>query len=495
MSQEIQVTMLASQAQLLNELAKQQMAIQKSIDKYQKLGQTSKQTTDTTETGINRVVGKLSSMAAGYLSVTSVINMMTAANKQANDEIERAATKVDDLERKFRIQSGLRGLAADNAQAAVEAISIRNAATPEQGYEGATQLVSSGATVDQVVNQGLLDSLIKGVKAMNMIGKDVGYDELAKTSIGYLNATGQELTAQNLDNMMNRLFNLFQGTNLQLGDLGPLAKIASGLTDRIESEEQFAATAVFKDAAVAPEEAATYLRNITGRLRTAGASDLKAGALKELGINPEQVDLDGETLQDVLALFERQTAGMDKARRDALFKKLFEEQGVEGFNTLLVNREKMARFVGLQQGREGYDSAVAEAQSGRNAGIQRLETSSEFMKADQDQMGALYGKALDEQMLATGYGAIPRYVAGLIYGGARLFGATPQQAVTAAAPTSFDGRMIDMEGMTNQRALEVMQANTAALEENNRLIKEQNQKGGMGAPSPPGPRPAQARSR
>lgn len=474
--------------------------VEKSTTKAEKMGDRTKRSADTAGDGVKQLIGRVGGLAAGWISVGSAINFVKAANEQAIKDMEDAATKHDDLQRKFRVTAGLRGLQADAAQQSITAIATKNAVTAEQAYDAGTAMVSTGFSATEA-SGGSLNELLRFHAAMAASGKDVNYDTTAASISGYMESQGMGKTAGNVQQLGKFLFAMREG-NLQIEDLPFLAKEGAALATAINPQEQLAGFTSLLDLKMNPESAATGMRNVVSRLQTAGGQSEKVAALESLGLKPEDVDFssaDGtENLDVVLGRLRAATSKVPENVRNIALDKLVGDQARGALLALMSADQsgKFDKYVALTGQNNGYDDAITEMQSGRNAGIQRLKTSSETMLASQEAMGGVYSEALQEQMLRNQYAAVPRKMASGIFNTARAFGMSPDDALSAATwqrPTRDGG---DLREDVMSRIAEVTAANTKALEENNRLMKEQNAAGaGNRAPNPPGPRPAQARSR
>lgn len=511
MTQNVEVIMTADTRQLLAEFDKDMKKIdeviaknkalgneiEKSTTKAEKMGERTKRSADTAGDGVKQLVGRIGGLATGWLSVGSALNVVKAANQQAIKEMEEAATKHDDLQRKFRVTAGLRGLQAEAAQKSIAAIATKNAVTAEQAYSAGTAMVSTGFSPAEA-SGGSLNEVIQFNQAMAAAGKDVNYETTAASISGYMESQGMEKTAGNVQKLGKFLFAMREG-NLQIEDLPFLAKEGAALATAINPQEQLAGFTSLLDLKMNPESAATGMRNIVSRLQTAGGQADKVAALESLKLKPEDVDFVGENMDVVLGRLRDATANVPENVRNIALDKLVGDQARGALLSLMAADQsgKFDKYVALTGQDNGYADAVLEMQSGRNAGKQRLQTSTETMMANLDDRGDLYAAALNERMLAGGHGAVQRYVSGAMFNTARFFGASPESAVRLAAPGSRlqDAKTENFAEDVFARVADVMKENTKVVEENNRLMKEQNAAAGMKAPGPPAPRPAQARSR
>jgi len=394
MSQNVEVTFSSNDAGVIAYLQKQQAEVLKNQERLLKMGQAGKKAGDDIKKAGNDSTASLqmsatqiAKLTALWGSATAVVGNYMTAVAESHKETAAVADSLDLLKRKFQVQSGIAGQPLQQAETGIEQTAIKNAVTLEQGYQAATQLVSSGFT-PQEASGGSLDAFLQTMAASNLAGKNVDPTELAKAISGYLESQGMEKTAGNVSLVGQSTQRLFKSSNLQLSDLPALAKEGAALRTGLKPEEQLASFASLLDVGLDSGTAATGLRNVSQRLQTARGDDKKLATLESMGITPEQVDLVGE---DFLTAIERVQSGVMKlpeAERATAIKSLFEEAGSSTFSQLAGSTGKIRDYITAQQDTAGFAQDVSVAQSGRNAAKIRLQA-----QIDQE---AAKGAELDE---------------------------------------------------------------------------------------------------
>jgi hypothetical protein len=433
----------------------------------------------------------------------------------------------------------LRGLEADVSQKAIERISLANAVKPELGYRTATQLVSSGATVEEATGAAL-DAMQDVSMASNM-ATGASPEEITNAVVAYLTSQGLDPTGVNIRKIGGGVQQVFRGGNLQLSDLTELAQVGSGLRT-LRPDEQIAAMAALKDLGNTGSTAATGLEGLVTRLETAKASNAKVAALQKIGLTPEDVDFvgEGEDLNVVLGRLQKGLNSVPEEDRKALMKTLVEEAGVKTLSGLMASREKIDRYVGAQGNLAAFEADVVEAQSGIGAARTRNEGARELRMAQLGQDIEGRGLAMEESLVARGATPLQAdlqrlgfdagaYMTGTVAGGRLAAGAVgmlPQINSSAVpellpwlglAATGGPGGMVGMAGAAATQArsvgqglteadrmyLESQRAHTEALNRNTEATERNTNANGSNSSTPPAsspprpaaPRPSQARSR
>jgi hypothetical protein len=165
-------------------------------------------------------------------------------------------------------------------------------------------------------------------------------------------------------------------TKLRVNELKELATEVAALSNaHISPESQLAMFATMRDVFVAPE-AATQMRNVIGRMQTAGGTPAKTKGLAMLGIKSDEVDLVGETYQEAFARLKKGLDGVDEATGNIALGKIFEERGVQGARHLLNNADKLAQREQAIRG-DYYETALDLSTQGpafeRNQALARQE--------------------------------------------------------------------------------------------------------------------------
>lgn len=430
------------------------------------------------QAGIGSVTGSVASMAAGYLAIPALIGGIISANKEMIEQAGVAAEKYDTLFRKFRVQASLGVLQADAAQKSILNVAGKNAFTAEQGAEAATQLVSSGFSSDQAQGPAL-DILLQALSASNQVGKEVDAKSLAAGAAGYLNSQGQALSGENLEKTLIPVQRLFKGTNLQIADLTEFSKQAAVFDGKLTGEEQFASLAALRDVNLPAAEATTALRNFVTAVSAQKLDKKKIPLFEQLGIDPNEIDLQGENLGQVLDTLADRFEKVDPELLDSLLKKFFDKANIANVKKLVENREKIQANIALQKDVAGFNEDRDIGQSGIAAGRGRIKLKTEAVMATMDQDYDLFLEALNleqaEQIQAGELSPFRAKVRQLGFKAASWFD-SPQDAawwVDTEAPQRLRGRIDEATGPKGLPADELkkamMEANAPVVE----AIKQQ----------------------
>lgn len=451
--------------------------------KLERLDQRSKTTTADASTGFDKLttsIGQAGMALIGGGSLLTAINMVSDANRKMLEEAQEVGKVYDETFRKFRVQAGLNALEAEGAKEKILAVAEKSAVDERVAGAAATQLVSSGFSVEEATG-GSLREFLRIQAATNAAGKgEASSTELAKAMASYLESQGMAKTEPNLAKIGRGTQRLFKGTNVQLADFSELAKQGAALAPYMSVEEQLASFSTLVD--VMPgAESATGLRNIVSRLSTAGASSQKVGALKKLGLAPTDVDLVGETLTEALGRMRGGVQGLPEHQRAGVLKTLFEEAGVPVFQTLANRAGDIPGRIEMQRDVKGFMQDVAIAESGRNAMATRLEAVLNRQKAREDEADDLVLKAIEAEARSRGVGPTGRMLVQTGYETLRGLSIPQEQALWISRP--FGGGRDHREyaaaiyermgaasgGDTGVKQLEqAIRENTKATEENSR---------------------------
>lgn len=321
--------------------------------------------------GIRSVSGEIKSMALGIIGgggVIGALSMWKTANEDILKQAHDTTLAYDSLFRKFNIQSGLRGLAGTEAKEKLLDVAHERAVPEEVAAQAATQLVSSGYDVKEVVQGGAANEFLKGMNAMNQRGAGVDATSLAGAATSFMTAMGVEKDAAGMRGTMSSLFSAFQGTNIQLPDLQQYAAKAGGMKGKVSFQELIAAGSIHRDLGIASAESASGLEGLVGQAGTAGSSPDKVKALNQIGLKPTDIDFIGENLDTVLERLQGGLNTIPEEQREGVMKKVFEQSGVKFLKPLLEGRGTIRdRVSAMQDAEEGYSGAVSEAEQGPNA--------------------------------------------------------------------------------------------------------------------------------
>ena len=247
--------------------------------------------------------GKIAGIATAYFSVGSAISAVMAANRKWIEETEAAANRVDVSMRKVAVQGGLNAVQSKEAQKKIGDIAIETSVNPALARSGAQQLISSGFSVEDATGPALR-TLLQTAVASNV--KDQDPTQAAQSLGQFIEAMGLQKNAANLEKVAVGTQRLFKGTDLQLSDLSQLAGKSQSFAGRQDTEEVLATFDVLREKTGA-DKASTALKIFGDRLMGAKGDKEREDQLQRVGIRPENVDLQGETITEAL---DRIDAGM-----------------------------------------------------------------------------------------------------------------------------------------------------------------------------------------
>lgn len=455
MADEFSITMTADDRDLMQSYVRQADKInklQEQLKRWQKeameAGRASKKAAEDGAKGADRMIRGVAGVAAGWLSATGAVSAFMQANRQAIADSERHAEVMDDITRKFRIQSGMRGLQGQQAQTSILKNAYRAGVTKDQAFAAGTQLVSSGMDGGEANGAGLR-AFLDVLGASNQTGKNVDGEGLSKALMQYLESQGMAKTGGNVSKIGGQIQTLFKSTNLQLSGLPFLAKEGAGLATALSPEEQLGAFAKLTGS-FDESSSATSLRSIVQRLQTARTKKDATRSLKEMGLSTDDVDFVGENLDTVLGKLK---GGLDKVpenRRAGLLKTIFEEQGIAPALALMNGRADVARNVAMQKDLSGFEADVRHSQEGRGAAGRRMDLEQEIGLAESASTYGMRRKAHQNALLKAGYSPFLRSIAGGGYDLASGLGLSPESAQGvadwAANPSSIAERWSGHQG-------------------------------------------------
>lgn len=319
---------------------------------------------------VEGLVGKWTSVAALIATAKAALDQYAATQRRIAEEEQLRAgstTELDTLISRLQTQAG-GTLPPGASQQVIDTATARGVPTA-QAFGAATQLVSSGATVEEATG-GALDEVLQLLNATNATGKNVDSTELIKALVQFLTANQLEANAQNIRQVGTAVQRLFVGTNLQIGNLARFAPEAFtiGQFSGLGPEESLAVYSQFLDVMDEATGAVAFRKGVTS-LATAGATPSGVRALKMLGLSPEDVDFAGEDFETVLMRLAGGFEGLSQDQRNIAAKQLFGERGL-GFYNVLANRAAIVetqRRLGLTGDEAAYQQTVAIAEGTRAA--------------------------------------------------------------------------------------------------------------------------------
>lgn len=397
MTNKIQMDLSVRDAQMVAAWKRSTQSVAAFNAELDKIGQKQRRNRTQSNSFFKGMSSNLASMAAGYVSVAGAAALWMNANRDIIQQADEVGAKYDEIFRKFRIQTGLRGIEGKQAQGRILEIAERQSMTSEQATGAATQLVSSGFTA-QEASGGSLEEFLRILNASNASGKEVDSVGLAKALAGYLDAQGLDKNEKNVALVGRSVQALFKDTNLQLADLQELAKVASVFKGKLSIEEQLGAFSSLVGPGRPGAEAKTGLRNFVLQSATASAQKEKVKSLDEIGLKPTDIDFVGENLDQVLDRLAEGLAKLPEEQRLPVLTKIYEKENAAVVQDLINNRDKITDSYAVQQNDEAFMADVNEATSGRNAALRRLEVRKENRRFKEDRMEELRLLAAEEYL-------------------------------------------------------------------------------------------------
>lgn len=507
MADDYQVVFSADDRDLINSYLQQTDKIQKlqlELKKWQKeameAGRASEKAAKEGAAGADRMIKGVAGIAAGWLSASGAVSAYMATNKEAIVESERHAEVLDDIVRKFRIQSGMSAMQGDDAKRAILKNAYRSGVTKDQAFAAGTQLVSSGMEADEA-KAGGLKAFLDVLGASNQTGKSVDSEGLSKALMQYLESQGMAKTGANVAQIGGQVQALFKGTNLQLSGLPALAKEGAGLAGAMSPQEQLAAFAKLTGS-FDESTSATSLRNYVQRLQTAGSKKDASASLKKMGLRPEDVDFVGENFDTVTGKLSEGLENVPEKDRAGVLKSIFEEAGIAPAKALMNGRADFAKNLALQQDLTGFQADVKLSQQGRGAASRRHALENEIGLAETAQNYGDTAQAMRNSMRKYGESPARLGLATMGFNLAASVGASPEQSLSFAMPTGEMGNLQRQDARNSieraqdpdaflrgqQEEARARAEHTAALRENTAATKAATQIVPKSTPTPV-PRP------
>lgn len=341
-----------------------------------------------------RNIDSVATMALKYAALPALIMQAVDAQRQFNQEAAETNRKLSEQEQKLRVQGGLTALQGQEAQRRVLATAYRNAVSSDVANAAAVQLISSGFSVEDATGAGL-DVTLGTLAASNKFGEDP--TQLVQAAGQFLAATGQEKNAANLRQLLVSGQGLFQQTDFQISDLTQLASKVGGLSGQ-DPTEILAAYDVIRNTTNA-ERASTALKIFGERLSGASGDRIREEQIRKLGLKPEQVDLVGESLPQVIETIGSRIDALPEEQRQPLLQRLFGTEASSSIGTLLQNRGDLAGTIAKARDTRGFEAAVEAGTSGYAAGVRRQELEAEFTALQNEQDNAAVDAARKEREL------------------------------------------------------------------------------------------------
>lgn len=365
------------------DLEKELVRLEKKHDDLEnKIGQVSKKSRKSSQTAVQGLVAQVkgaANLSAAFDGVRRIISALTDEQRKFSRSIDETIPKLDEQQLKLQIQAGL---TPKQVEGKIPQIKKSLLETPSADLSGAfqiqTQLVSSGFNQQDIDSGAALKTVLDLKAATNLFGEEIGNVKESVAAVAqFLKATGSDTSAANIRKIGGNLTQLFEGSDIQFADLGPLAGEAATLTSKgLSTDIQLAAFSALRDVKNAPE-AATGFRQVVSRLSSAGESPAKVKALESIGLKPEDIDLIGEELPTALKRLKTAVEAVDeKTGRSAVFT-LFGEKGESAGNALIGKLDVIDKRLEILRG-GAFERNVKIFQESRYAERQRTGIRGEF---------------------------------------------------------------------------------------------------------------------
>lgn len=310
--------------------------------------------------------------AAGVLALAigSIVSNLHEHMERQSREVEETLANQDRTSRIFQIQGEVSRNRALDTSAHVLKLASRYGVSAATANQMAERLIGTGIDVREMQEGGALEGLLRAGSAASIFTgqKKVDIPKLTEATVGFMQASGQKINKQSLDQFGRNFFSVYKDSLVELDDFKRLATVTQSLnTAGMGMDEQFAMFAAFRDSSMQPAMAATAMRNIINRMVISGTSQKKTAALHRLGLAPSDVDLHGETAIEALQRIKSATAGKDSTFVKRALVDIFEEREAPYVETLFELIPKMEKYVRAQRKGEGYEQAVKSGSAGIDA--------------------------------------------------------------------------------------------------------------------------------
>jgi len=320
-------------------------------------------------------------MAAVIGLAGKAVGALIAKHKQLRQEIDQSTISFDTVFTKFAVQAGLSRKELVEFENRFFQLSKKFGIKPEVAAQAATEFVSQGGELPGV--RGLpIEEIIKTAKATSATS---AITELTKAMVGTIKNLGQELNEDNLARLKNQIVGLFAKTTFQASDLSILGRnIALLQKVNVDQETQFAIFETAKSIAGEPSTAATALKGIVINFTVAATKPRLVGLLAKGGLTPADIDLVGETFNEVLDKIDKFTKELDKSQVLPFLKELVGKNFIGIFAGLLKRRGEIAEKISIQRDPEATAIRLRTATTGPAVERTRVEGVSGAAKFGKD---------------------------------------------------------------------------------------------------------------
>lgn len=334
------------------------------------------------DTMLNSGITKLAQWAAGAVTVQGAFSYVVNETERMGKAADSAAAKYDDLFRKVNVQAATLGVAGETGRERLLNVALKNASTVEESTGIAKALAGSGFSAEQATGDAL-DVVLQAQAAMGQQGEGKG-GLIAEATAKYLNAMGMDMTGENIKKVLVGMQQSAKAGFGKFEDMAQLSGKVGGFSGKVKSEDVMAAFNIGLLNSASAENAATGLKIFGDRLMGAAGDKERTGLLAKVGLQPEQVDLIGESLDQVMGTLDEKLKAMPEAARAPWMQQMFGTEASGFAAKLIENRARMDEFRGVMSNEAGFRADVAEMTSGKAAGQRREVLKEEIRQSKLD---------------------------------------------------------------------------------------------------------------
>ncbi len=370
-----------------------------------KLDQAGRKAQASGDMGMKSFLGWAAGIFSASQALSAFVSHMERANQaqqQHNAQSAKTTRNWDEAFRKLGVQASVYGddeLAQLKTQ--VAAMSRKYAFSPLVGQRAATEMVSRGYDIREVVQGGALEEIFSFAAATNQAGGDP--EEHIAALIKGLEAYGMDLSRENIRRAARGIQAGFKGTPLQASTFARSAEVLSGFKQMTGAEfEEATATMAVLSKTLGESKIATAMQNFGNYFATAAGQQEKVKALAMMRLRPHQVDFQGESYLEVLDTL---AEAMERTRPEVFNTALAKVVGGENVSatlTLIRNRDEIrqrAIEIASPEAEAAYAKDVAFATSGEAADLRRAESRQE---ESQNRPGSTIVEAIATEIEAVG---------------------------------------------------------------------------------------------
>lgn len=282
------------------------------------------------------LIGQWGTIAAAILAAKKALDAYMASQQAAWTRQKDSTRTADAMSREiYNLADGKKALGTIRHD--FLNLAQQRKVAPGQAKDAIGALLGAGYTYEQAVDQGGADAILRTLAATNATGKNVNVKELTDAITAHLSATGQDRTKENILGAGQSAQSMFASTKLEIQGFQAYAPRAKNIYDATGlRNEQIAIASQFADVTT-DDVGATAFHSSVMRLQAGTSNSRIKKALKELGVNPEDVDFQGESFFDVQ---QRMGAAFDAAgpRAANLKQRIFGNEGLLGGNVLFTTQ-------------------------------------------------------------------------------------------------------------------------------------------------------------